>query len=398
MSADRQALRDAVWALPVFDTHTHLVGGTLAARTFWDVGHYFWFLRELRAAGYPLDAEQLPEDQRIEAFVAAFAATRNTAMNWVVRRLLGDLHGVTITDAASVRAADAAIRATADQPNWPAQVCERGGVAGLVVNVPRDIPFPELPAAGRCLPRLEGALGKLLEQVAGSPDQGLAADEAQGVLGDLLGGYKAAGCRGVMTSEAPFGRLEEPCLAEPPALAAAGNPRDALSRWLLHALCQAAEEHDLLVQLFLGVEGWWPGGAAPANAPDRILHRHGLFQRYRGVRFDLVLGANLANLDAVQAARMFPNVSVGGLWWYNFRPSTYRESMQHRLEGLPPAKCSLVASDARCIEWCYGKIALVKTLLADFLAAQLDAGWLTWDDALWVAREWLHDAPARFLG
>ena len=90
---------------------------------------------------------------------------------------------------------------------------------------------------------------------------------------------------------------------------------------------------------------------------------------------------------------------MGGLWWYNFRASTYRASMGYRLEGLPPAKCVLVFSDARCIEWCYGKVLLVKHLLAEFLSDRIERGWLGRDDALWVARQWLYGAAApRYAG
>ena len=41
------------------------------------------------------------------------------------------------------------------------------------------------------------------------------------------------------------------------------------------------------------------------------------------------------------------------------------------------------------------KIFLVKTLLADFLYQQIKRDWIDREGALWVAREWLHDAAAR---
>jgi len=85
----------------------------------------------------------------------------------------------------------------------------------------------------------------------------------------------------------------------------------------------------------------------------------------------------------------------GGLWWFNFRASTYRETMRYRLEALPASRCTLLASDARCIEWVYCKTLVVKRLLAEFLSDQLERGWLDQDTALYVAREWLHDAAAR---
>ena len=107
-----------------------------------------------------------------------------------------------------------------------------------------------------------------------------------------------------------------------------------------------------------------------------------------------VVRPQIAVTFRVQAARVFPNVHLGGLWWYNFRASTYRGCMQMRLEALPASKCALVVSDARCIEWCYGKILFVKRLLADFLHGQIELGWLDREEALRVAGEWLHGAAA----
>ena len=69
--------------------------------------------------------------------------------------------------------------------------------------------------------------------------------------------------------------------------------------------------------------------------------------------------------------------------------------MEKRLEGVPAEKCTLLCSDGRCIEWCYAKTLLVKNLLADFLHGQVEAGGIGEADALWVAREWLHDAAQR---
>lgn len=60
-----------VMGLEVLDTHTHLIGGKLAARDFWEIGEYFWLKEELIAAGYPADAEILPEDRRREDIVTA---------------------------------------------------------------------------------------------------------------------------------------------------------------------------------------------------------------------------------------------------------------------------------------------------------------------------------------
>ncbi|KHF35565.1 hypothetical protein CM49_02069 [Paenibacillus sp. P1XP2] len=100
----------------------------------------------------------------------------------------------------------------------------------------------------------------------------------------------------------------------------------------------------------------------------------------------------------MQAAWNFPNVHVGGMWWYNFRASTYTQSMQYRLEALAPAKSSLIVSDARCIEWTYGKIHVVKRLLAGFLDEQVAKGWMDREFALYCGAEWLYGSAAGRYG
>ena len=106
----------------------------------------------------------------------------------------------------------------------------------------------------------------------------------------------------------------------------------------------------------------------------------------------MVSAAEQSALDIVQAARIYTNVYPGGLWWFNFRPSTYRANMQYRAEALPAPRSTLVASDARCIEWCYAKVMLVKRLLAEYLWDQVSRGWLDTEAALYTARMWLHDS------
>ena len=386
----RHDLRSAILDLNVYDTHTHLKAQALPAQNFWDIGHYFWFLRELQAAGYPKAPDALPENQRIDAFLNAFNATRNTTMNWVVRHIFKTLYNADITDAASVQAADAAVRETAQQADWPKSVCDRLHIAHIATNVENDADPNHFPDV--VIPRLESRIKQWTRRIATARNQQA---EGEAVKADILATLKTiaeAGHPGVMTSNDPFGRLGKSTRNAPEVLTPANNTPDDIGVFILHAICRAAQIHGLFVQFFLGVESHW-GTAVPANDPDRILNLHGLFDAYAGP-FEIVLGSELNNLDAIQAARIYPNVHIGGMWWYNFRVSTYRQTMQYRFEALPPAKCALVVSDARCIEWCYGKILLIKHLLSDFLHEQIEREWIGRDEALLIARQWLHDAPA----
>ena len=107
------------------------------------------------------------------------------------------------------------------------------------------------------------------------------------------------------------------------------------------------------------------------------------------------MGCELNNLDVVQAARIYRNVQAGGLWWFNFRRSTYEQTLHYRFEALPALRSSIVATDARCIEWCYTKSMLVKRITAEFLSDRIDRGWIDTSDAIGVAKSWLHDSAER---
>ena len=384
-------LRDAVFACDVWDTHTHLQGGQLPAQDFWEIGHYFWLLRELRAAGYPADHDQMAPPQRAEAYARALHASRNTAMNQAMRAAVHDLYGIELTDAASILAADEAVRATAQQDGWAAKVFDRAGVRRAVVNVEQDADFGDLSKLSYLLPRIERRIADWTDALSGASDSAKAAEAVVGQIEQFAAALSRRGVRGLMAS---LGEWCECTAGEPPQLSASTGPEEAKT-FVLHQIAAAATRHDLFLQFFIGMErGYWSAQVVANNRTDRILALHGLFERYQ-CRFDLVLSTNLLNFDAVQTARVFPNVHLGGLWWFNFRPSTYREVMQYRLEALPPSKAALIASDARYVEWCYAKVMLVKRLLAEFLCEQIQRGWLSEDDALWVAREWLHDAALR---
>jgi glucuronate isomerase len=405
MMLDRQVWRDEVLHIPVFDTHTHLniPGVPVPARDFWDIAHYFWFQEELWAVGYPRDAERLSEEARIAHFVKAFNASRNTVWNQIVRQIFDTLYDITLDDAESVRRADAAVRESFEQPDWSRRVIERLAIRHIAVNNLRDYDFPELPGVGVAVPS-QGDFDRAawVARIWEASDQRAVGREAVRALEAAVEKLYAKGIRGMRVGLEPCEILGSPAIHMPDDLPKSGASQMWIEAFLTHAQLRALNQQSasssegMFAQVFLGIARDVTANTAMAvNDPRRITNLYPLFERYPSCGFELVIGAPQNNMDAAQPARIYPNVHVGGLWWYNFRSSTYRQAMQYRLEAVPASKCALIASDARCIQWCYGKILLVKRLLADFLYEQMKGGWLTPDDARWVAREWLYDAAAR---
>jgi glucuronate isomerase len=396
----REQWREAIGDLPVFDTHTHMnnPGVPIAAQSVWDIVHYFWFAQELWSVGYPTKPMDLEEDERIGRFVAAFSQVRNTVWATMVRETFRRLHGVELSDAASVRAADEAVRAKSADAAWPREVADRLHIKRITVNHEQCADFPGLPGVGAAVPLLPDHK-QWLQRIADAADQRGAGDEAEASVRQTVAGLRDRGHRGMRIDTSVFG--DQPQEAIEQAVAGeAGLPKNGASRmqvqtFLTHALLRALSEHGMFAQLFLGIHRTTPAGTMMAvNDPRRIVNLYPLFERY-ACGFELVAGAPQHNMDVAQAARIYPNVHAGGLWWYNFRNSTYRDAMQARLEAVPASKSVILASDGRCIEWCYAKTLLVKWLLADFLHEQVQGDWISEADALWVAREWVHDAAER---
>ena len=389
------SIYDEIMQTPVIDTHTHLVGNKLCAEDFWAIADYFWLNRELQSAGYPVDADRLSQEKRAAAFVKAYHASRNTMMNRAFTAIMRDLYDIALTDADSVLKADEAVKQKRSAPDWAQQVADRLNVIRFVVNHPEHAAFEGMRENALLLPRIDSWLPELTRNIAGSSGASRQStfEHAKHTIADRLQSYHAMGCPGIMTTLSAY-----EASAHVENELNDNSSSDEIMMLLLHEICFELQERSMFLQLFLGVErGWGATSAAPVNNSLRIVQLYGLFERY-SISFELVVASELNNMDIVQAAWNFPNVHVGGMWWYNFRPSTYLQSMQYRLEAIAPLKSSLVVSDARCIEWTYGKLLLVKELLAHFLVIQVENGWISREDALYTAAEWLHGSAAKRYG
>ena len=370
-------LTRSILELPVFDTHSHLnaPGRPLGARGFPDIGHYFWLSQQLKGVGWE---EREPLDQRAaEAYFDAFLKTENTAMNWCLRRILLDVYGITICSPRDVLTADSIIKERAATPGHVEEVCRKGNIRKVAQNLASQSCFPEVPWLGVLVAdTLNGPVGSCVENTSDET-----VTKAIAMLRDAIDAMAENGQAGARIDFNLFESI------------ANEHAREAL----LDAIFSRLHHHGMFVQIFIGMTRH-PRGSFPQDDPQRITRLYPYFRAYPKCRFELVCAAEGNCMDVVQAAVVNPNVNPGGLWWYTFRPSVFINAMQHRLEALAPMKCPLLASDATCIEWCYGKSMFVKVLAAQFLARQVESGWISAACALRTATAWFHDAPAAYYG
>ena len=399
---DRIEWREEILRVPVFDTHTHLnmPGVPIPAQNFWDIGHYFWFQEELRSVGYPRNAMALPEDERIDRFVAAFGAMRNTTWHMIVRRIFSDLYDVSLSDADSVRRADAIVRtrsqerARSQEADWAQSVVDRLAIRKIAVNNVQHAGFPELPGVGVAVPTWGGfkAWVERIVQAAGPRTMG---EQARQAIAQSVAAHAAAGIRGMRVEADPF---------EFGGLAAVNAPDDCLPA--MSPLCKPKFSSRTRCSALSATTGCSRSSSSASSAMSAHARRWRSTIRSASRISIRCSSATPATLNWWSARRRtistrhslrasIPTSTWAGCGGTTFRPSTYNHAMQVRFEAVPASKSTIVASDARCIEWCYGKILLVKMLLSDFLHKQIKHGWIDREGALWVAREWLHDAAAR---
>ena len=339
---DRDELREALSPLPVWDTHTHLIGAALPARSFWEIGHYFWFLRELVAAGYPADHRTPAEDERIDAFVRAYHGHAQHGHALDGGRILHDLYGLRITDAASVRAADEAIRAAGGRGRLAQRVCRAGRRSGASWSTSRRTPPSRgLPATSCLVPRVEAQLGAWLARLAAAADR---APPATRCGRDApFAGYAAAGCGGVMTSLEAFGPSRRPARLR--ARAAPGRAerpapiRPARRPSCCHALCRGRRgARPLPSAPSLGIERRLRAAVgAPVNDPRRLLRLYSLFRDYR-CQFELVLGSSMTTSTPSRRRRSSPTSTSAACGGTTSAPAPTGRACSTAWRGSPPPR------------------------------------------------------------
>jgi len=123
-----------------------------------------------------------------------------------------------------------------------------------------------------------------------------------------------------------------------------------------------------------------------------------MIARHPRLRFQCLLASRHANQTLCTLARELPNFSLAGYWWHNFFPSAISQLIDESLDMIPANKQIGFFSDAYCVEWSYGKLQIVRKLLAAALAARIERGQYSLDDALSIARTLLYETPQSLLG
>ena len=425
--------------LPLFDAHTHLVGGHLGARGLHDVMLYHMAVSDLYAAGcpdgarltqYPGWPDKAEAHERIERALPFLDKVQNTSTSWGVRTILGDLYGwrkpVTKDN---WRQLDGVIRERAGDHAWHREVLKRAGVVKACTELARreDGADDDLFAYAlewafftRCqwgefdtaLYELERCWGK---PAGGSTPIGPSGRakvarpirttrDVRDAVSHYVNALKKSCVRSTAThvsTDINFSSVTDAQMAA--ALkrrrSAGAAERDVYASYVNEAFLTQleAEAPNVVYQFSYGAEPL-PHETSSRLSQQSIAQLAETIARHPGLKFMCFLSSRHANQSLCTLCRELPNLSLAGYWWHNFFPSTIRSVMEERLDMLPLNRQIGFFSDAYCVEWVYAKAFIVRRQMAEVLAGKVRQGQYTREEALKIAEAACSRTAREILG
>jgi hypothetical protein len=433
-----RGVEEALAQLPLFDIHTHLVGGRLGARGLHDILLYHMVISDLYAGGCPTGARltQYPEwptereaHARIEEAIPFLLCIMNTSSFWGVRLILADLYDWHLpVNADNWRKLDARISERADDRTWHHSILDRLKIQRTGTEIARRgtgeddgrLQYAlEWGFFTRCqwgefdtaLYELERCWGRKPESPtpvgSGRPPTERVIrtlDDVHAAVAhyvDSIPYDQILSTATHISTDIDFRPVSESEMeAALRRRGQAGPPeRDIYASYINQAFLTALEKHggEIVFQFSFGAE------SLPYETGSRLSQRTigqvgEMIGRHPRLRFQCFLSSRHANQALCTLARELPNFSLAGYWWHNFFPDVMRQIMAERLDMLPANKQIGFFSDAYCVEWTYAKAMMVRKQMARVFAEKIEQRQYSRDDALAIARAILYDSPQSLLG
>ncbi len=416
----RQRLQAAVAQIPAVDIHSHIDFRRPAATDVGDVVFYHYIVSELMTAGMPralLSSENAPRD-RLRAAVPYLSRIANTSTHWALRRIVRDLYEIEgpLDESAWMRLCDR-VEADARQPGRAAYVLkEKARVRRTFLTFRWDAAWEGVDTALFCpTVRVEALVSQpwdddLVQLLEDRAQQSIrTAADVERAMQQLVSSWQEQGVVALAASfererlwdwSAPSpSRVDAALRALRRSEALSNVEADALNVFAWRSLLAACDARRIPVQIMVGIRRLPGGLRLPVTKPDSLAALAVLFADFPNLRFDVALANPVQSHELASYAKMHPNVSVAGYWWYALNPSVIRRMLRERIELLPANKIQGFFSDAYCVEWSYGKVQLVRRQIAHVLADMVEEGYLEEEQAVDLAADLLDRNPGRlYLG
>ena len=400
--------------VPAVDVHTLVRAVSPGASDLSQIALYHFVTTELESAGIdPRVFEIGDAKKRLAEASAGFTRIKNTTSYWCLTQILGDLYDTAPPHEWDIEQVWAKAEKTAADPRWAETALERANVSKVFVTCDWRKALPR--ASEKFLPVLrvdslvnEAHMSRTLESLTEVTGQSVyeAGDLKKAVV-ELVRKAKEGGAVAAAAAFEPqvdFEQGDRDAADRILSLVLLGQKtnredRKALRSYVMDLVLQNCSEHEMPLQLMLGIKHVRSADRAiTAYEPSSVAMYADLLKRHDGVKFDVFTSNDTICHELAVIARNYPNVFLSGHWWYLEFPTHIRKMLRERIEMLPMTKCCGFFSDARCVEWVYGRVRLIRRELAFALADLVREGYLSEGAAVEVAGHYLAENPKRIYG
>ncbi|MGQ9523263.1 MAG: amidohydrolase family protein [Armatimonadota bacterium] len=167
-----------------------------------------------------------------------------------------------------------------------------------------------------------------------------------------------------------------------------------LQDFMMHRVAQCAGELGVPFQIHTGLQEG-NGNIITNSNPTGLVP---LFFDYPNTRFDLFHGAYPYCSELATLAKNFRNVYIDMCWLNIISPAVSRRMLDEWIETVPINKIMGFGGDYLFVEGAYGHVMMARENIARTLAAKVEEGYFTEDEALTAMRRLLRENPAELFG
>lgn len=429
-------IAEAVNAIPIVDTHEHLLSEEERSRAAVDFSYLFphYASSDLISAGMPpavFEAVRLPirqvlldrtvrmrrprpypiptrtdmsPEERWNAIEPYWEHSRYTGYGKCLRIAVRDLLGIPDIRRQSSRQLSEAIAAS-NKPGWYKHVLKEK--ARIAISIQDDGRADVNKTFFAPVVRLEHFVAaRTREELSGlEMDSGIAIhslDDLLRAMQTVLQGYLRDGAVGIKIGLAyrRIIRFEKVVKADAERLfnriathlgeGLSWEEARPLQDYVVHEIIRAAIERDLPIQIHTGLQE----GNENILTNSNPMHLVNLFIEYREAKFDLFHGAYPYMGEALALAKNFPNVYLDLCWLHIISPTAGARMLHEAIETVPANKIFAFGGDFIIPEGAYGHSVMARQVVSRVLTEKVEKGYLSEEEALHLARLILRENPA----
>ena len=169
------------------------------------------------------------------------------------------------------------------------------------------------------------------------------------------------------------------------------DTRRTIDDYVTHHVLDLAGARNLTVAVHTGMS-WDNWGDFTTQHPKYMVP---VLMRHRNTRFDLYHAGIPWTRLLGNIVKNFPNAFANLCWCHIISPAMTIRTLDEWLDMVPVNKIIAFGGDySRCVEKTYGHLVICRENLARVLAARIDRGLLSIDEAEWLLKRLLVDNPA----